>query len=162
MDYKKKYEEAVKKLKKFFTDNDDRILYKHDIETVFPELKQSDDEKIRKEIEVILANTDLSRFALHYTFADMLTWLEKQGEQKPNPVLDIEIPFGAKDRELQEASYYIPEGFHAEIDGNKVVIKSDDKNSANKLEQKFKIGDWIFSSVLGTARIIGVNNDKYQ
>ena len=46
-----------------------------------------------------------------------------EDEQKPNPVLDIEIPFGAKDSELQEASYYIPEGFHAEIEGNRVVIK---------------------------------------
>lgn len=40
MDYKKKYEEAVNKLEKFFINNDDRILYKHDIESVFPELKK--------------------------------------------------------------------------------------------------------------------------
>lgn len=36
---------------------------------------------------------------------------------------EIEIPFGAKDSELQEETYYIPKGFHAEIDGDKVVIK---------------------------------------
>lgn len=39
---------------------------------------------------------------------------------------EIEIPFGAKDSELQEATYYIPKGFHAEIDGDKVVIKKDE------------------------------------
>lgn len=40
---------------------------------------------------------------------------------------EIEIPFGAKDSELQEATYYIPKGFHAEIDDDKVVIKKGEK-----------------------------------
>lgn len=35
----------------------------------------------------------------------------------------IEIPFGVKDSELQEFTYYIPEGYHAEINDNVVVIK---------------------------------------
>ena len=35
----------------------------------------------------------------------------------------IEIPFGAKDSELQEVTYHIPYGYHAEINGNVVVIK---------------------------------------
>ena len=34
-----------------------------------------------------------------------------------------EIPFGAKDSELQEATYHIPDGYHAEINGNEVSIK---------------------------------------
>lgn len=34
-----------------------------------------EDEKIKYEIKVILANTDFSRFALDYTFADMISWL---------------------------------------------------------------------------------------
>ena len=44
----------------------------------------------------------------------------------------IEIPFGAKDSELQEASYYIPKGYHAEIDGDKVVIKKGEQKPAWK------------------------------
>ena len=36
--------------------------------------------------------------------------LEKQGEKKPNPILDIEIPLGAKDNELQEYTFEIKEG----------------------------------------------------
>ena len=43
---------------------------------------------------------------------------------------EIEIPFGAKDSELQEATYYIPKGFHAEIDDDKVVIKKGEKHTA--------------------------------
>ena len=36
---------------------------------------------------------------------------------------DFEIPFGAKDSELVEATYYIPEGMEAVIENNKVVIR---------------------------------------
>ena len=43
---------------------------------------------------------------------------------------EIEIPFGAKDSELQEATYYIPKGFHAEIDDDKVAIKKGEKSAA--------------------------------
>lgn len=43
---------------------------------------------------------------------------------------EIEIPFGVKDSELQEVTYYIPKGFHAEIDGDKVVIKKGEKPTA--------------------------------
>jgi len=42
--------------------------------------------------------------------------------------IKIEIPFGVKDSELQEYSYYIPKGFYAEIDNNKVIIKKDEKH----------------------------------
>ena len=45
----------------------------------------------------------------------------KKIEQKP--VLDVEIPFGANDSELIEETYFIPEGFHAEIIDNEVHIK---------------------------------------
>ena len=43
---------------------------------------------------------------------------------------EIEIPFGAKDSELQEVTYYIPKGFHAEIDDGKVVIKQGELEPA--------------------------------
>ncbi|MCR4774589.1 MAG: hypothetical protein K5854_09570 [Prevotella sp.] len=46
---------------------------------------------------------------------------------------EIEIPFGAKDSELIEATYFISKGFHAEIEDNKVVIK--------KGEQKPTLGE---------------------
>lgn len=42
--------------------------------------------------------------------------------------LEIDIPFGARDSELQEFCYYIPEGFHAEVSGDRVLIKRDQTN----------------------------------
>lgn len=57
----------------------------------------------------------------------------EDGEQKP--ILDVEIPFGAKDSELEEVSYDIPKGYHAEIEDNKVVIKKGEQKSAEWSEE---------------------------
>lgn len=45
---------------------------------------------------------------------------------------NIEIPFGANDSELQEWSYSIPEGFRAEIEGDKVVIKKGEQKPTDE------------------------------
>ena len=85
MDYEKLYKEALKRAKEYHdvdTDNELNVYAKGTMEYIFPELAESDDEKIRKYIinfvevnkEVNLSTTDADR---------MLAWLEKQGEQKP-------------------------------------------------------------------------------
>lgn len=60
--------------------------------------------------------------------------LKKLGQPEVTKTSDqeeiAEIPFGAKDSELQEATYFIPKGFHAEIDDDKVVIKKGEKPAA--------------------------------
>jgi len=83
-------------------------------------------------------------------------YIEKQGEQKSieenngnnrgtssNSIWsdedEIEIHFGAKDSELQEETYYIPDGFHAEIDDDKVVIKKGEKSAAWNVEDSSKV-----------------------
>ena len=55
---------------------------KRTIEHLFPELKESEDEKIRKEIiDFIYDKTDT--YELREKSNSWLAWLEKQGEQKP-------------------------------------------------------------------------------
>lgn len=66
----------------------------------------------------------------HKQLAQWLTELKGYKEQKPVDKNEIEIPFVAKDSELQETTYYIPKGFYAEIDGDKVVIKNGEKPTA--------------------------------
>ena len=60
--------------------------------------------------------------------------LKKLGQPEVTKTSDqeeiAEIPFGAKDSELQEAIYNIPKGFHAEINDDKVVIKKGEKPAA--------------------------------
>ena len=59
---------------------------------------------------------------------------EWDAEKKESKKIEqtTEIPFGAKDSELQEATYYIPDGYHAEINGNEVVIKKSKQNTTWK------------------------------
>ena len=45
------------------------------------------------------------------------------------------IPFGASDSELIEATYFLPQGYHAVIDGNKVIIKKGEEPISNDLEE---------------------------
>lgn len=125
----KRYDEAIEKAKNCLKDGtitNTAISY---IETILPELKESEDERIMACIGMCLTDIDEQRFAdFNTNLKECRAWLEKQGEQKP--AFDIDIPFGAKDSELIKASYYIPEGFHAEIEGNHVVIKKGEQKSA--------------------------------
>jgi hypothetical protein len=45
-----------------------------------------------------------------------------------------EIPFGVFDSELMEVTYFIPQGYHAVIDGNKVIIKKGEDPVSNDLD----------------------------
>ena len=58
------------------------------LEEIFPELKESEDERMKKELIKFLQechNIDSGFFSRYceIPFAQMLAWLEKQGKQKP-------------------------------------------------------------------------------
>ena len=74
MDYKEKLEEA-KRL--YETANADQ---RYVLESLFPELKESEDEMIRKELIEFVDTNTLSVDARHDRW---LAWLEKQGEKLP-------------------------------------------------------------------------------
>ena len=80
--FEKKYKEALNKAK-------DMLSYKEvrreDMEYLFPELKESEDEKIRKELIGFLRNIPNS----NYTCEEMALWLEKQGTQPRYNIGDI-------------------------------------------------------------------------
>lgn len=179
----KRYDEALESMRDWITYVPIDEVAKNYILETFPELKESEDERIRKEIIQFFKEKDEEDFEEWVPKVEILTWLEKQvpaclshddeimirqlteyfttgkglqntndtvvewladvkrkfekqGEQKPNTVLDIEIPFGAKDSELQEVTYYIPKGFHAEIDDDKVVIKKGEKSTTWSVEDE--------------------------
>lgn len=70
---------------------------------------------------------------------DWLTNVEVVDDDKKELKIgnEIEIPFGAKDSELQVEIYNIPEGFHAEIDDDKVVIKKGKKPATWSEEDEY-------------------------
>lgn len=72
----RRYDEALSKAKDVYTYYCDDREQLRKIESIFPELKQSEDEKIRKSLIDMLKNDEKC-------YLKEIAWLEKQGEQKP-------------------------------------------------------------------------------
>lgn len=104
MDYKEKYKQALERAKESLNDgtiSQNTIDYLYGI---LPELKESEDEKIRKALIWHLTRVDneIPLGAYHsidgVEIKDMIAWLEKQGEQKPTQEIE---PF-----EAEHGKYY--------------------------------------------------------
>ena len=87
----KAYDKALEKARKMYnstyhpTEGHGGVCYNNaDLETLFPELKESEDEKVIKEIISIVKSYRESCITEgNHRFDDCIAWLEKQGEQKP-------------------------------------------------------------------------------
>lgn len=75
----KAYEERLNTARHIYADPSVKEEDKYYIEVIFPELKESEDEKTRKRIIALVNAHGQGMYK-----DDMLSWLEKQGEQKPN------------------------------------------------------------------------------
>jgi hypothetical protein len=93
MNYEQKYKEALEKLRAFHRDykNISHLVdVKEELESIFPELRESEDEKIRKElIQYLKDYPNLPNG--NYCRDDFFSWLEKQGEQNKQHLYDIII-----------------------------------------------------------------------
>ena len=120
-------QEAIKILKEVH-DTSALFSVRTALETVFPELKESEDERIRKAVIEMIHDTPNIECEENKVFSKYdVDLIEKQGEKKTNNQSNFELPFGAKDSELIEESYYIPKGYHAEISKDKVTIKKGEQ-----------------------------------
>jgi hypothetical protein len=76
-------EEAIKKIRDWNLDNDKIEV----LSVIIPELKESEDERIRKAIKLLVEMKENDSIGLEpvygASYKDMITWLEKQGEKKP-------------------------------------------------------------------------------
>lgn len=79
MDYEKKYKEALCWMQSLYDGLHGAT--KKDAEHYFPELKESDDEKIRKQIISFLKEFECDHYR-NLDFSSWIAWLEKKGEQK--------------------------------------------------------------------------------
>lgn len=83
-DKAKRYDEAIEKAKEWYSDAQIGIGFKANLEKLFPELKESDDERIRKEL---LEHCKNQAKPYIYTgnkcpqIQSWITWLEKQGKE---------------------------------------------------------------------------------
>lgn len=158
----KAYDEAIERAKE---------LYGNGItEEIFPELKEDNDEKIRRwiidDIRYNMNNEPLNNSEYKKKAEKAIAWLETQGEQKPTlpkqkykkdntPLLRDSIILNKYGGVAKSPS--------GAIVSDALVLDYDELAKLpkeEKIEPKFKVGDWIISSVLGIAHIIGTNDSN--
>lgn len=77
----KAYDEALLRAKSKIKNNKDFVLYEDDVIEIFPQLKESEDEKIRKDLIQWIDEFPDTIWRGHYK-KDIFVWLKRQGEQK--------------------------------------------------------------------------------
>lgn len=78
MDYEQKYKEALEKAKTYYNKSTCLRNTLETLENIFPELNDSEDERIRKEIVEMLRNWASVHYITKEQFSERMTWLEKQ------------------------------------------------------------------------------------
>lgn len=100
----KRYDEVLLRAKEWHSDDQMGIIFKANLENLFIELKESEDEKIRKELTEFLKNASggfLDSTIQCKTFGKWVAWLKKQDEQKPTTD-KVEPKFHVGDWVVQE------------------------------------------------------------
>lgn len=110
MDYEKKYKEALEKARNIVNSINVGLIGKDSFEVVFPELAESEDEKIRKDIVFYIA----AHHKDDGEKARWLYWLEKQGLKFKVGDLIINKDGNGKVKQILEATnsgYTTNDGF---------------------------------------------------
>lgn len=151
MNYEKAYKEALERAKESLKDgtiSSNTISY---IEEIFPELKESEDDRIRKAlIKYYSFDKDGGSHALdNITPKQIVTWLEKQGELvKINPTeFDTRLQaligkFGSLPKEelIGSLSFWTNV---VQNDGTYTEEKQGEQKPTNEVEPKFHEGEWV-------------------
>ena len=145
----KAYDEAIRKLRGMMP-NWERLSYNgktflQDLIYIFPELRKSDDERIRKSLISFLKSPFVNENITDEKVAPWLAWLEKQGEQKP---------YGQREECLDCQFNYA-----GECKGS-CAIKRSEQNHVDKSEPKFKVGDFIANDYC-RGRVVEITDDAY-
>ena len=184
MNYEEKYKQAFERAKERYSVCSAPAL----LEYIFPELKESEDEQIRKTlIDYFQAYKEQKECGITTFYGistdNILTWLEKQGEQQGKSALEawrdmrLEVyqqasgnrhePNYSDDRtkmfsleDIDEIIEKISEQTHAEL-GQSEVTKTSDQ----ELEPKFHEGEWIISNTADKdyhiCKITGIKDGNY-
>ena len=127
-DYEQKYKEALERARKLYNDAKANE-YKSDMEdyeSIFPELKESEDERIRRWLCDYFSSIDKAWIHKDITCIDILRWLEKQKEQKkekfPPYVTGFKgHPDPAGTSDLEEAAEKYIQGSMCDLDDGPTV-----------------------------------------
>jgi hypothetical protein len=150
MDYKEKYEMALEGIQEILGSGEDSIKMSRlqlRLQGIFPELKESEDERIRKAIHIYLDWLDGRNKDYHpkgvYTIKDMIAWLEKQGEKKRD--VNIQI----------NTSEYIND-----MGGNGCCLKNTTQSSAWSEEDKVILNNIIWGVHMKSIKPLDEMDDR--
>ena len=163
MDYKKKYDQALENLKRIKTANEDNKELVNFIEYEYPELKESEDERIKNLMIKVFKSYQNPSYHINtdkwegMEISKILSWLEKQGKQKPKTKPALEVWKDMRFEVYQQASGNRHEPNYSDdstkmfsltdIDEifEKVAEKQGEQMPTYKIEPKFKVGDYIWT-----------------
>ena len=152
----KAYNEAIRKAKIILgCCNSASIITKHTIYDIFPELAESEDERIKKALITLIQSCDKGCYTTisPSRIKEYTAWLEKQGEQK-NKMNSYKITFEdvlalecsmktAKITKGGDELYKILVPLYNKIHNAYLDELQGEQKSADKVEPKFKVGNWI-------------------
>ena len=148
-DYEKEYKTALERAKKLKETCDSTAVIGW-CKYIFPELKETEGEKIRKELIDYLKERksceSYGQYVLRYD--RWITWLEKQGEQKPlftyNDILALQCCMETSKKVQEDKELYEQlQNLHDRLHDAYWFERQSDVDNADKVESKFKIGDWV-------------------
>lgn len=130
MDYENKYNEALERARNLMEQvrNNELLGFPDQFTEIFPELRENEDERVRKVIVKYFKELH-EQLWINLEIPDILTWLEKQKEQKPVEWEDIKdkvnIPYCSSEPEWSEedSKRYISIGTTLETS---VVLSKED------------------------------------
>lgn len=159
----KAYDEALERMKSWVRGEHPECFTEAQktAEFIFPELKESEDERIRKDIIEMLRNWASVHYITKEQFSERMAWLEKH-EQKPADKVVPRFKVGDTMRTLQEANDGYTDGMPVVISidneyyhctNELIAIKDQDdyefppinvkRKSADKVEPEFHEGEWV-------------------
>lgn len=187
MDTKQKaeaYDKLLIKAKQIYNKEND-VLIMHTIEDLFPEFKESEDEKIRKHLISLVKNWDKDGIASKYTsdpndIKQILAWLEKQDK----PIDEEKVLIGARKDIALSIMNFLDKNTYGMCLSNMecedledAVVNSDwskvynymkkklekqgEQKPVDKVEPKFHWGDCVVDNCGYVWKVEGILNQFY-
>lgn len=152
-DYKKLYEDAIFRMNKW-VEGSEIIDPKEVAEFVFPELAESEDERTRKEIIDFVKSRGGFK-------GEWIAWLEKHGEKLPVGFYYVDSngnKYFSDTFKNGDFTFHVEKG--EQIHANFAKTCKDEQKNADKVEPKFKVGDWIYHNKVGVYPILITDYDE--
>lgn len=169
MDYEKKYKEALERMKSWARGEHPECFTEAQkaAEFIFPELAESEDDRIKKAlIRFHKSSIDIDGIK----GADIIAWLEKQGKEecalKSSKDEDVRKFMQYIEKEAKAYEFNLPNRSYDIYAFAKDILvwleKQGEQKSIDKVEPKFKDGDYIKHNKANIiCKVISVNSGSY-